>query len=128
MCNDIGLEGEENCYDGEKLRVGLKENGKVSTFVFKGEILAECDGNGVLTKRHVQGLGLSYVQTMDDEAYHAYYHDEQGSTAYVTGNSGEWRTIIPMMHSEIYLRRRKIYEAVFCIRVSSMIRRQNSII
>ncbi len=77
---------QENLYDGEGLQAGLKENGKASTFLFKdGEILAECDGNGVPAKRHVRGLELSYVQTMDDGAYH---HDEQGSTVYLTGNSG----------------------------------------
>ncbi|GFI05056.1 protein RhsC [Lachnospiraceae bacterium] len=36
----------------------------------------------------MQGVGLSHVQTMDDGAYHAYHKDEQGSTAYVTGNGG----------------------------------------
>ena len=80
---------QENLYDGEGLRAELKENGKVSTFLFKdGESLVECDGDNTLARRHMQGAGLSHVQTMDDGAYHAYHHDEQGSTAYVTGNRG----------------------------------------
>ncbi|MDE5910270.1 MAG: RHS repeat-associated core domain-containing protein [Lachnospiraceae bacterium] len=79
---------QENLYDGEGLRAGLKENGKASTFVFKdGEILAECDVDNALVRRYMQGVGLSHVQTMEDGAYHAYHKDEQGSTAYVTGNS-----------------------------------------
>ena len=80
---------QENLYDGEGLRAGLTENGKVSTFLFyNGEILAESDEDNMPVRRYLQGVGLSCVQTMDNGAYHAYHHDEQGSTAYVTGNSG----------------------------------------
>ena len=39
-------------------------------------------------RRYVSGLGLSHVQNLFDDAYHLYYQDEQGSTAYVTGSSG----------------------------------------
>ena len=38
---------QEDLYDGEGLRAGLKENGKKSVFLFHdGEILSECDGGG----------------------------------------------------------------------------------
>ncbi|MDE5907728.1 MAG: hypothetical protein K2H52_03125 [Lachnospiraceae bacterium] len=81
---------QENLYDGEGLRAGLKENGKASTFLFyNGEILAESNEDNMPERRHIQGVGLSRVQTMDNGAYHAYHQDEQGSTAYVTGSSGE---------------------------------------
>ncbi len=80
---------QENFYDGEGLRAGVKEDGKAATFLFlNGEILAECNGDSVPVRRHLSGLGLSHVQTMNDGAYHAYHQDEQGSTAYITGNEG----------------------------------------
>lgn len=80
---------QENRYDGEGFRAGLTENGKSTTFLFhNGEILTECDGDSMPIRRHVRGLGLSHVQTLDDDAYHMYHQDEQGSTAYVTGSKG----------------------------------------
>ncbi|MBD5463888.1 MAG: RHS repeat-associated core domain-containing protein [Lachnospiraceae bacterium] len=39
-------------------------------------------------RRHLSGLGLSHVQTLNDGIYHACHQDEQGSTAYITGNGG----------------------------------------
>ncbi len=80
---------QENLYDGEGLRAGLSESGKISTFIFhNGEIHAECDENGTPVKRHLQGQGLFCVQTLNDSAYHMYHQDEQGSTVYITGNNG----------------------------------------
>ena len=80
---------QENCYDGEGLRAGIKENGRISTFLYyNGEILAECSDKNKPVRRHLQGIGLSSVQTLSDNAYHAYHQDEQGSTAYITGKSG----------------------------------------
>lgn len=38
-------------------------------------------------RRHIQGIGLSHVQT-EDGAYHAYHRDEQGSTVFITGRDG----------------------------------------
>ena len=77
---------QENAYDGEGLRAGLKENGKKSVFLFHdGEILSECDGEGMPVRRHIHGAGLSHVQSLKDSAYHAYHQDEQGSTVYITG-------------------------------------------
>ena len=43
------------------------------------------DGKSAPIKRHIQGLGLSYVQTIHDNAYHSYHQDEQGGMAYITG-------------------------------------------
>ena len=84
---------QENFYDGEGLRAGLKENREASTFLYlNGEILAECSGNhledSMPVKRHLSGLGLSHVQTLNDGVYHAYHQDEQGSTVYITGSDG----------------------------------------
>ncbi|MDE5909639.1 MAG: RHS repeat-associated core domain-containing protein [Lachnospiraceae bacterium] len=33
-------------------------------------------------------MGLSHMQTLNDGMYHACYQDEQGSTAYITGDGG----------------------------------------
>lgn len=80
---------QENFYDGEGLRAGLKESGKTVTFLFlNGEILAECNGDRMPVRRHLPGLGLSHVQTLNDGIYHTYHQDEQWSTVYVTGSDG----------------------------------------
>ena len=77
---------QENFYDGENLRAGLTENGKKTTFLYHdGEILTEFDGESAPIRRHIRGIGLSCVQTTQDNAYHSYHQDEQGSTAYITG-------------------------------------------
>ena len=81
---------QENLYDGEGLRAGLREKGKESVFLFyNGEILAECDGDGMLVRRHLLGMGLSHMQTLNDGMYHACHQDEQGGTVYITGDGGE---------------------------------------
>ena len=81
---------QENLYDGEGLRAGLKEGSTVSTFLFyNGEILAECDGDSMPIRRHLSGAGLSHVQNLENNTFHAYHQDEQGSTVYVTGTTGE---------------------------------------
>ncbi len=90
------LEGKEqkNSYDGEGLRAGLTENGKKTTFLYhNGEILTEFEGESVPIKRYLRGIGLSQVQTQDSEAYHAYHQDEQGSTAFITGQGRETENI-----------------------------------
>jgi len=85
---------QENSYDGEGLRVGLTENGKRTTFLYhNGEILTEFDGESAPIKRYLRGIGLSHVQTQDSEAYHAYHQDEQGSTAFITGQGRETENI-----------------------------------
>ena len=85
---------QENSYDGEGLRAGLTENGKKTTFLYhNGEILAECDGESAPVRRHIRGIGLSCVQTIQDNAYHSYHQDEQGSTAYITGQGRETENI-----------------------------------
>ncbi len=78
---------QENFYDGEGLCVGLSENGKKTTFLYhNGEILAECGESGENTpvRRYVRGNRLSYVQTEDNVCY-TFHQDEQGSTAFITG-------------------------------------------
>ena len=81
---------QENFYDGEGLRAGMTENGRKTTFLYhNGEILAECDGESAPIRRYLRGIGLSQVQTLDDNVYHSYHQDEQGSTAYITGQGRE---------------------------------------
>ena len=85
---------QENSYDGEGLRAGITENGKKTTFLYhNGEILTEFDGESAPIRRYLRGIGLSHVQTQDNETYHAYHQDEQGSTAYVTGQGRETENI-----------------------------------
>ena len=80
---------QENFYDGEGLRAGIKEDGKVSTFLFlNGEILAESDENKEPVRRHLSGLGLSHVEDISTGILYTYHQDEQGSTAYITGCDG----------------------------------------
>ena len=81
---------QENLYDGEGLRAGLKESNKVSIFLYyNGEILAECNGDSMPVRRHLRGIGLSGVEDISTGTSHAYHQDEQGSTAYVTGSTGK---------------------------------------
>lgn len=78
---------QENFYDGEGLRAELKENGKASTFLFyNGEILTEGDGDSEPIRRYLSGVGLSHVEDVRTGVLHTYHQDEQGSTAYITGN------------------------------------------
>ena len=80
---------QENLYDGEGLRAGIKENGKVTSFLYyNGEILAECDGDSAPVRRHLAGQGLSHVEDISTGLTHTYHQDEQGSTAYITGSNG----------------------------------------
>ena len=80
---------QENSYDGEGLRAGITENGKRTTFLYhNGEILAECEGKVRPVRRHIRGIRLSCVQSIHDNVYHSYHQDEQGSTAYITGEDG----------------------------------------
>ncbi len=45
---------QENFYDGEGLRAGLRENGKKTTFLFhNGEIIAESDGDSAPIRRYL---------------------------------------------------------------------------
>ncbi len=77
---------QENSYDGEGLRAGITENGKRTTFLYhNGEILTECDGESAPIKRYLRGIGLSHVQTIQDNTCYSYHQDEQGSTVYVIG-------------------------------------------
>ena len=83
---------QENLYDGEGVRAGIKENGKESTFLYyNGEILTECSGSmasSVPVRRYQRGIFLSRVEDMDTGKNYAYNQDEQGSTVYITGNNG----------------------------------------
>ena len=75
-------------------RFGVTETRRKTTFLYRnGEILTESDGESAPIKRYLRGIGLSHVQTQDNEAYHAYHQDEQGSTAYITGQSREIENI-----------------------------------
>ncbi len=77
---------QENLYDGENLRAGLMENGKKTTFLFyNGEILAESDGESAPIRRYLRGQSLCGIEESGTGLRHSYHQDEQGSTAYITG-------------------------------------------
>ena len=42
------------------------------------------DGESAPVRRYLNGIGLSYVQTLEDGLYHACHQDEHGSTVYIT--------------------------------------------
>lgn len=76
----------ESQYDGEYLRAGTVENGKVLRFAYyKGELLAELDAEQGLRGRYVPGYGTAAGWSQGSEGYSFYHLDEQNSTAYITG-------------------------------------------
>ena len=74
---------------GKACGQALRRTGRRLFFLYhNGEILTECDGESAPVRRYLTGLGLSHVQT-EDGVYHAYHQDEQGNTAYITGQGVE---------------------------------------
>ena len=80
----------ENRYDAEYLRAGMVENGTVATFSYhNGELLAESSPDGDTISRYIPGYGVAAGWNWEKSGYHYYHLDEQNSTAYITGSSGE---------------------------------------
>ena len=80
----------ENRYDAEYLRAGMVENGTVATFSYhNGELLAESSPEGDTISRYIPGYGVAAGWNRERSGYHYYHLDEQNSTAYITGSSGE---------------------------------------
>ena len=80
----------ENQYDAEYLRAGAVENGTVTTFSYhNGELLAESSPEGDTISRYIPGYGVAAGWNREKSGYHYYHLDEQNSTAYITGSSGE---------------------------------------
>ncbi|WP_120197630.1 RHS repeat-associated core domain-containing protein [Lacrimispora algidixylanolytica] len=80
----------ENFYDGEFLRAGTSVNGNVSRFVYyNGELQAETDEDESVSTRYILGYGVAGIERNDVAGLHTYHLDEQNSTSYVTGASGE---------------------------------------
>ena len=80
----------ENRYDAEYLRAGMVENGTVATFSYhNGELLAESSPEGDTISRYIPGYGVAAGWNREKNGYHYYHLDEQNSTAYITGSSGE---------------------------------------
>jgi len=80
----------ENRYDAEYLRAGTVENGTVTTFSYhNGELLAESSPEGDTISRYIPGYGVAAGWNREKSGYHYYHLDEQNSTAYITGSSGE---------------------------------------
>ena len=83
----------ENRYDAEYLRAGTVENGTVTTFSYhNGELLAESSPEGDTISRYIPGYGVAAGWNREKSGYHYYHLDEQNSTAYITGSSGEIKT------------------------------------
>ena len=80
----------ENQYDAEYLRAGMVENGTVTSFSYhNGELLAESSPDGDTISRYIPGYGVAAGWNREKNGYHYYHLDEQNSTAYITGSSGE---------------------------------------
>ena len=80
----------ENRYDAEYLRAGMVENGTVTSFSYhNGELLAESSPEGDTISRYIPGYGVAAGWNREKSGYHYYHLDEQNSTAYITGSSGE---------------------------------------
>lgn len=80
----------ENRYDAEYLRAGTVENGAVTSFSYhNGELLAESSPDGDTISRYIPGYGVAAGWNREKNGYHYYHLDEQNSTAYITGSSGE---------------------------------------
>ena len=78
-------QNQENLYDAEGLRCGVKENGKLSRFAYhQGELLYERSDEREVSY-HLGG-GIEAAR-MGSELYY-YHQDEQLSTALVTDNTG----------------------------------------
>ena len=78
-------QNQENLYDAEGLRCGVKENGKLSRFAYhQGELLYERSDEREVSY-HLGG-GIEGAR-MGSELYY-YHQDEQLSTALVTDNTG----------------------------------------
>ena len=97
---------QENFYDGEYLRAGVKKNGSSSKFLYyQGELLSEITKKQEERKgnRLVLGYGVVaseelYFQNQKQDILHSninrksfgFYHlDEQNSTAFITGRNQE---------------------------------------
>ena len=79
---------QENRYDGEGLRAGLNVQGKESTFLFtNGNLALELDEFNQSVKRYIRGYGAAALEHYG--IYHGIHRDEQLSTGWITGVSGE---------------------------------------
>ena len=79
---------QENRYDGEGLRAGLNVQGKESTFLFtNGNLALELDEFNQPVKRYIRGYGAAALE--HHGIYHGIHRDEQLSTGWITGVSGE---------------------------------------
>lgn len=81
---------QENHYDGEGLRAGLKVGDEYAGFVFyNGELLSEHNEAGIAVNRHMLGYGVAASEMFGHQGYHTYHLDEQNSTAYITNYQGQ---------------------------------------
>ena len=79
---------QENVYDAEGMRYGVKEDGTSTRFVYhRGELLQEERGGG--TKSYYLGSGIEAAQ-IGGELYY-YHQDEQLSTALLSDHVGKVR-------------------------------------
>ena len=77
---------QENLYDAEGLRYGMREDGQFIRFAYhSGELLYE-GGDSNQTSYHL-GAGIEAFRRGGETCY--YYQDEQLSTALVTNKTGE---------------------------------------
>ena len=78
-----------NHYDAEGLRCEMEENGKLVQFIFNEnkEVIAEKE-DGKIT-RLIRSSDLWARESEPEKTWYHYASDEQGSTVFITGKSGE---------------------------------------
>ena len=57
--------------------------------MYKRQLLAESSPEGDTISRYIPGYGVAAGWNREKSGYHYYHLDEQNSTAYITGSSGE---------------------------------------
>jgi len=87
-----GAGATQYSYDGANRRLETVRNGVTTRYIYDvaGNLLAEADGNNVITRYYIYGQGLLAMVTPSDDLY-CYHFDAVGSTIAV---SDELRTIV----------------------------------
>lgn len=89
-------EVQENFYDPEGLRYGVRENGRYTGFITNGwYVLGEIDEEWNIRKRLVRGHDIvaseDYDKVSDTSAYHFYHQNEHYDMELITGHDGRIR-------------------------------------
>ncbi len=83
-----GIGNDTFAYDGAGNRLSAVRNGVETHYIYdaNGNLLAEADGNNVITRYYVHGAGLLAAVT-PTEAVYCYHYDATGNTVAITDGS-----------------------------------------